>query len=108
MEKKTGAKETKKRGTRKPARPRAKSVSFRLDAPDASAVAVAGDFNGWDPNACPLWYGEGGVWERKVSLSPGVHQYKFVVDGMEWWEDPLNPNRVPNDFGTFNSVCEVA
>jgi hypothetical protein len=31
----------------------------------------------------------------------------FVVDG-DWREDPLNPNRVPNPHGGFNSVCDVA
>lgn len=106
MEKQSSAKGT-KRGARKPARPRAKSVSFRLDAPEATAVALAGDFNGWDLNAHPLRRSEEGMWQVSVRLSPGAHQYKFVVDGAEWREDPLNPNRVPNDYGTFNSVCEV-
>lgn len=106
MEKERSAKGT-KRGARKPARPRAKSVSFRLDAPEATAVAVAGDFNSWDPSAHLLSRSEEGVWQVTVRLSPGVHEYKFVVDGAEWREDASNPNRVPNAYGTFNSVCEV-
>jgi hypothetical protein len=47
------------------------------------------------------------VWQVTVRLSPGIHEYKFVVDGAEWREDASNPNRVPNAYGTFNSVCEV-
>ena len=39
-------------------------------------------------------------------MEPGDHQYKFVVDG-EWRLDAANPNFVPNDFGTLNSLLTV-
>jgi 1,4-alpha-glucan branching enzyme len=107
MERKAGAKGTKRGGARKPARPRAKPVSFRLEAPEATAVAIAGDFNSWNSSAQLLSRSEGGMWEVTVHLSPGIYQYKFLVDGAEWREDASNPNRVLNAYGTFNSVCEV-
>lgn len=84
-----------------------KSVSFRLSAPQAQSVAIAGDFNNWSENARQLRRRKDGVWWVVLRLSPGVYQYKFVVDGSHWEEDPANPNRVPNAQGTLNSVCEV-
>ena len=84
-----------------------KVVTFRLDAPGASSVALAGDFNGWDPNTHALRKRKDGVWWTTVRLSPGIYQYKFVVDRSEWWEDPANPSRAPNSYGSSNSVCEV-
>jgi hypothetical protein len=48
-----------------------------------------------------------GVWWAVLRLSPGVYQYKFVVDGARWEEDPGNPKQVTNEHGTHNSVCEV-
>lgn len=107
MEKKSSTKETKKAEVRNPSQPGTRPVSFSLDAPEAMSVALVGDFNGWDPNAQLLRRGKGRVWQRTVRLSPGVYQYKFVVDGSGWREDPANPNRVPDAYGGFNSVREV-
>ncbi len=84
-----------------------RAVTFRLDAPEAVSVALVGDFNGWDPSANPLRRRKDGMWWVTVRLSPGVYQYKLVVNGSEWREDPRNPHRVPNEYGTWNSVLEV-
>ena len=81
--------------------------AFSLNAPEATSVALVGDCNNWDPNVQLLRPGKSGIWRGSVRLSPGVYPYKFVVDGSEWREDPLNPNRVPNAYGSFNSICEV-
>jgi hypothetical protein len=69
-------------------------------------VQVAGDFNGWDASAQPLKSVGGGVFEAKVRLPPGEHQYKFVVAG-NWVEDPAAEQQTPNGFGTRNSVVQV-
>ena len=37
---------------------------------------------------------------------PGTYEYKFCVDG-QWQPDPENPNFMPNDLGTLNSVLVV-
>jgi len=51
---------------------------FRVWAPGAAYCSVIGDFNGWDPNAHPMWrMGESGVWDTFI---PGVargQRYKF-------------------------------
>ena len=107
MVKKDSVKETKRVRARKPIQPGTMAVTFRLDAPEAKSVTLVGDFNNWDPNARRLQRGKEGSWKGILRLTPGVYQYKFVVDGLEWWEDPANPQRVPNNYGTMNSVCEV-
>jgi 1,4-alpha-glucan branching enzyme len=46
------------------------------------------------------------VWSVEVELPPGRHEYKFLVDGKEWWSDPEAP-KVPNVWGTENSYVDV-
>lgn len=98
---------TKKTGARKPAQSGTKAVSFRLNAPEATSVALVGDFNSWDAASRKLRRNKIGEWQVTVHLAPGVYQYKFVVNGLEWCEDPENPKREPNNYGTMNSVYEV-
>ncbi len=76
-------------------------VQFRLDAPDASDVRLAGSFTGWEPRYVLHETGEG-AWTVLVPLTPGVHDYAFVVDGDEWVADPSAP-RVDDGFGGENS-----
>lgn len=74
---------------------------------DASSVVLTGDFTGWAGDvaggAIALTPSSGG-WETSLVFSPGVYQYKFVVDGTEWIIDPTNPDTVDDGFGGRNSV----
>jgi 1,4-alpha-glucan branching enzyme len=84
-------------------------VLARLDlrAPAATQVAVAGDFNGWRPEATPLRRGEGGVWTVQLPLAPGKrYEYMFVVDGA-WVADPSAPATSDDGFGGANAVLEL-
>jgi len=83
-----------------------KIVNFKLFAPSAKKVAVAGSFNNWDTNSLLAKKDSKGNWTAKVSLTPGRYEYKFVVDGA-WIEDPNCKLRVPNPLGSNNSVLEV-
>lgn len=78
-------------------------VKFTYRDQYAGAVFLAGDFNGWNGTATPMQK-DNGVWSVVVPLSPGSHEYKFVIDG-QWVADPDNPVTV-GDFG--NSGLEVA
>jgi hypothetical protein len=79
---------------------------LRLEAPQARSVQVAGDFNGWRPEATPLRRGEGGIWGARVPLTPGRrYQYVFVVDG-EWVPDPAAPS-TDDGFGGRNAVLDL-
>ncbi|MBI5835932.1 MAG: glycogen-binding domain-containing protein [Candidatus Eisenbacteria bacterium] len=76
---------------------------------DPASVTLAGDFNNWSPNdaatACRL---QDGVWTAVITLQPGKHTYKFVLDGgAKWKEDPSNSEKVDDGFGGSNSVVNV-
>jgi len=55
------------------------ATSFRVWAPNASGVAVVGEFNNWDPQAHPLEREEGGMWAREVQGAVAGHQYQFEI-----------------------------
>jgi 1,4-alpha-glucan branching enzyme len=56
-------------------------VEFACQAPDALAVCLVGDFNNWQPSAHPMQRQRNGLWSVRLELSPGFHQYIFLVDG---------------------------
>jgi S-formylglutathione hydrolase FrmB len=75
--------------------------SCSLHAPEATTVAVAGDFNGWQP--APLERGPRGIWRgrlpplERMPFTPVQVRYKFVIDGETWIRDPDNPLEVAGD-----------
>lgn len=87
-------------------------TSFRLAAPEATGVFLAGEFNQWSATATPLQRGADGSWVVALELPPGRYEYKFVVDG-QWVCEPDCDGKdasacVPNPFGSLNSVVDVA
>ena len=86
-----------------------KGVLFRIRAPGAKAVYLAGTFNGWaasdgctvsDPASKMYGPDENGIFEIFYSLTPGSHIFKFCVDGTTWYAgDPSLP-RKKDDFDT--------
>jgi 1,4-alpha-glucan branching enzyme len=85
---------------------RAKPVEFKLYAPQAKRVGLAGTFNNWDTKAIPAKRDSRGNWLVKVSLKPGRYEYKFFVDG-SWLNDPRCSSYVSNTFGTQNCLLEI-
>jgi 1,4-alpha-glucan branching enzyme len=94
------------RGSRK-TRPDQRQMTFSLYAPAAGCVSLAGDFNAWRPDDCPLEKSPDGMWERVVTLPAGRHEYKFVVDGL-WQNDPRCTVYAPNPFGGENCVVVLS
>lgn len=82
-------------------------VQFMLNAPDASSVAISGDFTDW--SAVGLNDSDGdGVWTARIPVKPGVHEYMFLIDGTQWITDP-NAERYEEDgYGHRNAVLAVA
>lgn len=80
-----------------------KRITFKLHAPEAQNVLLAGDFNSWEPEMHPLKKSPAGLWKKMVILSPGRYEYRFVVDG-EWQNDPDCLTCSPNPFGSNNNV----
>ena len=89
------------------AREDGRAIYFSYDAERDSKVYVAGTFNNWNPTTHPLnHHPEDGVFKAALLLPPGVHEYKFVVNG-RWHVDTRWPSCVPNDCGTLNNVVRV-
>jgi 1,4-alpha-glucan branching enzyme len=85
---------------------RAKSMEFKLYAPQARRVSIAGSFNNWNTRTLSAKRDSQGNWAVKTSLKPGRYEYKFFVDG-SWLNDPRCSSCVANAFGSQNCVVEV-
>lgn len=83
-----------------------KRVTFKLVAPNAQQVFLAGSFNDWSLDGDALKQSRSGIWKKEKNLALGIHEYKFIVDG-KWVLDPECPVTVPNQHGTANNVLEV-
>ena len=72
------------------AHPAEQGFTFRVWAPNARAVALAGDFNGWQPR--PMTRLDTGVWETAAENAKVYDAYKYVVTGADgrvvWKADP--------------------
>jgi peroxiredoxin/mono/diheme cytochrome c family protein len=81
-------------------------VTFRYRPPAGTkAVYLTGIFNDWKPNALKMdGPDDSGRYQTKLSLDPGTHEYKFVLDGTRWRQDPGNGRQTGNH---HNSVVEV-
>ncbi len=73
----------------------------------ATSVALAGDFNEWNPQVSFFTRHQSGMWLAEIALlTSGSYQYKLVVDG-KWLDDPSNGLKVNDEHGGFNSVLNV-
>lgn len=91
---------------------------FRYKAPAARQVNLAGEFNNWlgtanggrlDPNLDAMRDPDGdGIWAITLPLPPGRYQYKFLVDQVDWQEDPGNPESTDDGYGGKNSILVVS
>jgi hypothetical protein len=84
-------------------------VQFVLVQKAASKVAVAGDFNSWDPRHSKFQAHHigGGVWTVTAPVPVGHYRYSFVVDDTLWVADPNAPIANDNDFGLPKSALVV-
>ena len=83
-------------------------VQFILDAPGASSVAVAGDFDSWEGSHGLEDLDGDGIWTGRVPVQPGVHAYMFLVDGRTWMTDPRAERYAEDGFGNRNAILAVA
>ena len=70
------------------------------------SVQLVGDFTQCKDKPIQMKKDGNGVWKTSVSLQPGTHQYRFIVDG-EWRDDPNCPTKVHNQFGSQDAILEV-
>jgi 1,4-alpha-glucan branching enzyme len=86
------------------------SVTFRYQPVigGVNSASVAGSFNGWDATRNPMSDPDkDGVWEATVLLPVGKAEYKFVVNGDQWFADDFAPDSASDGLGGQNSVVMV-
>ena len=82
--------------------------SLRISDNKTHTVAIAGDFNNWDPQANILEDPESdGIWTGTLKLEPGRYEYMFVLDGEKWFPDPNALRYVKDGFGNKNAILEI-
>lgn len=81
-------------------------VHFEADFPRAKTVRITGSFCDWSAQGLALERRPDGMWECRLALDAGKHQYRFIVDGT-WLPDPHNSQTVANEFGGANSLVVV-
>ena len=76
-------------------------VAFRVWAPFASAVSVAGQFNNWDVAADPLVSEGNGNWSGEVSNAEIGHEYQFLIqnNGQQLWRRNPYASEMVNSSG---------
>jgi hypothetical protein len=79
-------------------------VRLTLHAPDARAVAIAGELNGWSQTACTR--ADDGTWTVELAVAPGRYRYSFVVDGV-FIGDPAAALVADDDFGGRDAILVV-
>ena len=74
----------------------------------AESVSVAGDFNEWVQDATPLKQNDSGLWSTEIAAPrAGRFEYKFIINGRRWLEDPSNGMKAPDNYGGLNSVLVI-
>jgi 1,4-alpha-glucan branching enzyme len=85
-------------------------VSFRVWAPFADKVSVAGTFNAWNDSATPLTSEGNGFWSADVAAARIGHEYKFVLRGKfiqdKLWKNDPYARSLTNSVG--NSIVAEA
>jgi 1,4-alpha-glucan branching enzyme len=69
-------------------------------------VQLAGEFTEWDKHPVSMRKQRDGTWKAEVTLPPGEHEYKFLVDG-EWRDDENCATHRPNGYGGENCIRVV-
>ena len=82
-------------------------VTFICVAPQAQAVSLVGDFNGWNPSANPMTQQPDKAWLLKIELKHGHHRYAFLVDG-QLTLDPRAQGITRNDKNERVSLIPVS
>ena len=79
-------------------------TTFRVWAPNATAVRVAGTFNNWSATANPLVSEGNGYWSGDINFVYAGTQYKFVITGPAGtiWKNDARARQVTNSVG--NSI----
>lgn len=74
----------------------------------AETIHLVGDFNNWSSTSTPLRLGDDG-WSVSLELDVGnSYQYRYLINGTDWYNDWRADRYVPNEYGGDNSVVVAA
>jgi 1,4-alpha-glucan branching enzyme len=63
-------------------------TTFRVWAPNAASINVAGSFNSWSSTSNPLASEAGGWWSVDIAGANLYDPYRYVINGTIWKTDP--------------------
>ncbi len=72
---------------------------------EVSSVAVAGDWNDWEPEPMKRKK-DGSFYLRKYLLMGRNYEFRYLIDGTHWVNDAHAPH-VNNPYGSQNSLLEL-
>ena len=71
-------------------------------------IQLVGEFNAWDTKCVPMKKNKSGEFSSVVELQPGKeYQYKYLINGDNWNNDPDADKYVINEFQGENSVIVI-
>lgn len=83
-------------------------VTFRVSkemAAGADLVTVVGDFNHWNPIETPMSQLKSGEFTAVLELETGKsYEFRYLVGGDIWYNEPEADGFVANSFGSENSL----
>jgi len=86
-------------------------VTFKLSEvifDSATQVNLVGEFNNWELDSMPMNKLKDGDFSISIYLEKGQeYQFKYLIDGWRWVNDPDSDKHVPNGFHSENSVIIV-
>jgi serine protease AprX len=73
----------------------------------AARVELRGSWDEWQ-HGIECKPAEPGMWRSAAcELPPGIHSYKFLLDGTRWLDDPANVRKAHDGLGGWNSLVVV-
>lgn len=93
-----------------PPRMESGKMVFYFHHDEAESVWLVGDFNNWQQAHTRFAkHAEEGIWRAEIEApAAGRHEYKLLIDGQRWRDDPNNALKAPDNYGGFNSVFYVS
>ena len=85
-------------------------VTFTMPPiPGVQALHLCGEFNGWSDTANPMKREPDGSWSATLSLEGGKsYMFRYRDESGAWHNDWAADAYVPNQFGSENSVLDLA
>ena len=86
-------------------------VTFRFPkemVEGAEKVTLVGDFNNWDEKALEMKRLKSGEFTSLLELEKGkAYEFRYLVNGTDWYNDLEADRYVANKFGVENCVVEA-